>query len=129
MDKTLMQIIRFLIVGVVVVLFNLSLLYLFTDLFHVWYLISSVLSWVLAVILNFTLQKKWVFNNNSIGHLKKQFIIYIGVSLAYLLANTSMMYILVSGLHAQYLLSQTGIICVLATINFFINRDFIFLPK
>ena len=126
MSKTALQIAKFLIVGILVVIFNLSLLYLFTEILRIWYLVSSVVSYILAVALNFTLQKFWVFENEETGVLANQLIWYSLVSTGYLLANTGLMYLLVDRFHIQYLLSQAGITFVLSCLNYFINRNFIF---
>lgn len=126
MNKTGLQIIKFLSAGVLVVIFNLLLLYWGTDILHIWYLASSVVAYILAVTLNFTLQKLWVFENLKAGALNKQIIWYSLVSLGYLLANTGLMYLGVDIFRLQYLATQAVITFILAGLNYFINRNFIF---
>ena len=125
-DFAILRIIKFLITGVLVVVFNLWLLYLFTEILHIWYLVSSVVAYILAVALNFTLQKFWVFGNTPKGLLNNQMVWYGLVSIGYLLANTIFMYLLVDYLHWQYLIAQSIITFILSCLNYFINRNFIF---
>jgi len=126
MSKNNLQIIKFLAVGGLVAVFNLLFLYLFTEFFHFWYLISSIISYFMAVVLNFTLQKFWVFENKNEGVLSNQMFWYGLISIGYLLANTCLMYLFVDILHIQYLVSQTVITLILSLLNYFINRNFIF---
>ncbi len=126
MRNTITQIIRFLIVGVCVVVVNLFLLHTLTEFFHLWYLLSSVISYLLAVMLNFILQKFWVFSHLSLDTLRKQAVSYGIVSVIYLGCNTLFMYISVDYLHIRYLWAQAGITLVLSVVNFFVNRMVIF---
>ncbi len=116
------SVIKFLATGIFVFLFNLAVLSLFTEAFKIWYLVSSVLSYTLSVILNFSLQKFWVFENSANEKTKKQFIFYLFVACSCLILNTLFMYVLVDYARIHYLLSQAFITAVLATLNFFINR-------
>ncbi|KND48428.1 MAG: hypothetical protein AB200_01715 [Parcubacteria bacterium C7867-005] len=125
-NPRVLEVARFILVGVLVVVFNLSLLYLLTDIFGFWYLASSVVAYVLSVLLNFTLQKLWVFQNPSLGSTRKQFFSYAIVSLGYLSLNTLFMYILVGYLYVGHILSQACITFVLSTVNYLINQKFIF---
>lgn len=126
MNTSVQQIIRFLIAGVCVAFFNLSLLYLFTEYFHIWYLVGSVMAYICAVLLNFVLQKFWVFKTPSYQGVRRQFTLYIFVSLGYLALNTVSMYVLVDYLGVQYLISQACITLVLSVINYIINNAFVF---
>lgn len=122
----MIQIGRFIVVGVSVVIFNLFLLYILTEIIGLWYLISSVFAYILAVILNFILQKFWVFLDRTSGYVGKQFLAYAIVSIGYLFLNTVFMYLLVDRLEFAYLFSQALITLVLASLNYLINKRFIF---
>lgn len=126
MNTTFKKIIRFLIVGLSVVVFNLVLLHVFTEVFDIWYLFSSICAYILSVILNFFLQKVWVFEHTNSTNMHRQFMSYAIVSLGYLGLNTLGMYLLVGNLHVPYLTAQAGITLVLAVINFYINQTYIF---
>lgn len=126
MNNYLLQIVRFLIVGVIVLVCNITLLYVFTSLLGIWYLGSSVIAYVLAVILNFSLQKWWVFEHLTTGKIRQQFSLYGIVSLVYLALNTLSMYVLVDHFHVLYLYAQICITGVLSLLNFWVNRRFVF---
>jgi putative flippase GtrA len=126
MKNTALQTIRFLAVGIMVVVFNVVLLYSLTSFLGIWYLVSSVIAYILAVLLNFSLQKWWVFDHGTKGSGKQQFSLYAIVSLGYLALNTLSMYVLVDRFHVLYLFAQAGITLVLSVINFWINKTFVF---
>lgn len=126
MNNTHSHFFKFLVAGVSVVIFNVGFLYLLTHLFHLWYLVSSVISYALAVLFNFILQKFWVFDGSRNNATRRQFYLYVLVSVVYLLLNTLGMYILVDRLEVYYLVSQVFLTFALSIANFFVNRNFIF---
>ncbi len=126
MNKTSYQLIKFLIVGVSIVTFNVLFLYVLVGFLHVWYLLASVISYALSVVLNFILQKFLVFNDSLPKDVKRQFVLYALVSAVYLILNILFMYVFVDQFGINYLIAQTIITLSLSVINFFINRNFIF---
>ncbi len=126
MKKTPIQIISFLCVGVCVVLFNVALLSFLTEQLHIWYLFASIISYSLSVLLNFTLQKFFVFQSDGEGNTHKQLIWYVLVSIVYLSINTVSMYVFVQWMHIHYTIAQVLITLGLSVVNFFVNKHFIF---
>lgn len=124
--KTIIQFTKFALAGGIVLLTHLLFLYLLTEKLHIWYLISSIFSYSLAIIFNFHLQKYFVFQNINQKQTKKQFLIYTILAIANLIANTALMYIAVSIFEYYYLFVQIGIVCAISCVNYIINRNFIF---
>ena len=120
------QFCKFLIAGAFVVLINLMVLYALTDLAHIYYLLSTVLAFLVAFCVSFFVQKNWTFKDRSRDRLHKQLPFYLGVQLVNLGCNTILMYVFVEYLHIWYLLSQAIIAFFLAMIVYFINKAFIF---
>lgn len=52
---------RFLIVGTIGTLIGMSVLYVLTEYFHVYYLLSFIVGTILGSINNYLLSKHWVF--------------------------------------------------------------------
>jgi putative flippase GtrA len=126
MKKRILQLSRFLLVGGMVAIFNVSFLYVLTDILKIWYLASSVVSYVVATFLNFSLQKFFVFKNGALDTMGKQFIIYALVAVGNLIANTVLLYVLVDYVKIQYIVAQIGVTLLLAAVNYLINRRIIF---
>jgi dolichol-phosphate mannosyltransferase len=120
------HILRYLTAGGLVALVDFLLLYILTDLFHVWYLTSSVIALLVAVIVSFILQKIWVFQNRSLTEVRIQFFLHILLSGVNIFLNTFLLYLLVEQMHLWYLLAQFLASGILACMNFFVYRKFIF---
>ena len=122
------QIIRYLIVGGVVVSVNLSALYIFTDVFNIYYIISTIYAFLLSFCVSFFLQKFWTFNNQDVSGMRvaRQMIFYLCLQGFCLSLNTALMYVFVEYLHIWYIASQAIISLVIAIGAFLISRRFIF---
>jgi len=59
------RVFRFLLSGGTALLTDLILLYLFTDLFGIWYVASAVAAFILAFMVSFLLHKFWTFGDHS----------------------------------------------------------------
>lgn len=80
-DNTFIQFFRYLFVGGFAAVVNIGMLFVFTHFFRFYYLISNILSFILGLIVNYILSKKFVFQEKTSISKTKEFIIYaiIGV--------------------------------------------------
>ena len=80
-NNTVIQFIRYLFVGGIAAVVNIGMLYVFTELFKIYYIISNIMSFILGLIVNYVLSKKLVFQEETSISKKKEFMIYgiIGV--------------------------------------------------
>ena len=72
-----MRFLRFLISGGTAAVVDLLFLYVLTDGIHMWYLLSSVLAFLAAFSVSFTLQKRWTFRDRSNDRLHVQAPVYL----------------------------------------------------
>ncbi|MCR4281293.1 MAG: GtrA family protein [Candidatus Kaiserbacteria bacterium] len=120
------QIFRYLIAGGLAFAVNIIVLYVLTDVLHVYYLFSTVAAFLVSFLVSFTLQKFWTFQDNSRDQLHLQLPLYLTMQVVNLGLNTALMYALVEYLHIWYILSQTIITTILAVIVYIINKKYIF---
>ena len=73
-NNTLIQFIRYFFVGSIAAIVNIGMLYIFTEVFHIYYVIPNILSFTLGLIVNYLLSKKLVFQDNVVDK-RKEFII------------------------------------------------------
>ena len=80
-NNTFIQFFRYLFVGGIAAVVNIGMLYVFTDVFHLHYILSNVFAFTLGLIVNYLLSKKFVFQDNVSINKAKEFLIYaiIGV--------------------------------------------------
>jgi putative flippase GtrA len=123
---TIFEIIRFGAVGASVAALQLVLVFMLTDMFGMWYLIASVLSYSIAIVVNFTLQKFFVHKHMEKDAIKSQFVKYVLLGFFCLALNTVGMYTLVTYLGVPYLYAQALIVGMLAIFTFVMHRFVIF---
>ncbi|MDP2709125.1 MAG: glycosyltransferase [bacterium] len=120
------QIIKYLIAGGLAALVDLSLLYIFTDIFKIWYLISASLAFVAAFFVSFFLQKFWTFRDGDKEAMYRQMGVYLAVALINLAINGLLMYIFVDGFKIWYMLAQVMASSLIAVESYFIYKLLIF---
>lgn len=109
MNKNFKEIFRFCIVGGISFFIDYGLLYFFTEYYHITYLISSAISFSVAVIINYFLCLTIVFKKAKNGW--KQISLFVISSLIGLVINQICMYFFVEFMMIYYMISK-----VLATI-------------
>lgn len=125
-SKTIHEIFRFALSGGIALLVQLAILYLFTSVLGVWYLLSAIVAHACSIILNFMLQKFYVRKNYEMQKIHQQVSFFSLLALGYLVSNALCMYLLVSLFSWPYMASQFLIVLVLSIGTFYINRYFIF---
>lgn len=103
--KNIIEFIKYFWVGLVAAIINISSLYLFTDILKINYLISNVISFILGLITNYTLSKKFVFKNDKLNKVI-EFIIYGVIGVIGLLIDTLFLYLFTDKLHIYHMISK-----------------------
>ena len=122
------RIARFLFSGGFATATNIILLFILVHFFYMWYLLAAILSFVAAVIVSFTMQKFFTFNDYTREKIKQQTALYFGIQIFNLCLNTLFMYIGVELLRIQYILAQVLISGAMAIYNFFVYKHMVFTP-
>jgi putative flippase GtrA len=120
------RIVRYIIAGGTSTATNFAILYTLTEFLHVWYLFSSIVALIAGFAVSFILQKLWTFENPGLERVHIQIPLHILLSLSNIAINTVLLYGFVQYLHVWYLFAQFINAALLATMNFFIYRHFIF---
>ncbi len=126
-NKDLLQIFRYGFWGGIVTLFNLVLFYIFSER-GMYYLLANIVSYYIAVVINFFINFYLVFEKRQksmLGVLKKLWN-FLMLRTASLLADTLLFFILVTGLGFHKYISRVCLSCVIILINFFWSRRKIF---
>ena len=126
LSKYSKQIATYLISGGIAAFMNLSLLYIFTELFYFWYVTSASIAYISAFGVSFTLQKFLTFKDHKIDGIHKQLSLYFLVMLINLTLNALFVYILVEYFGIWYMLAQIVSGLVIAVESFFVYKLLIF---
>ncbi len=120
------KVVRFFIAGGSAAATNLTVFYVCTTVFTVYYIWASIIAYALAFFVSFTLQKFWTFRDSSLFAINKQVLTYFLVSFFNLVVNTILIYTLVEFGNFVPLYAQTLVILLIATWSFFVYNFFIF---
>jgi putative flippase GtrA len=120
------QFVRYVIGGCTSAAVNLSSLYLFNSIWHIYYLIASMMSFTIAFFVSLTFHKFWTFGDKRTDNIGKQGSLYLLSSLFGLCVNTVLLYISVSHLHTPVLVGQVIAGGLTACCTFFISKHIVF---
>ncbi len=120
---------RYVVAGLTGAGTQIGLLYIFTDLLNVWYIYSSVIAFVSAIVVSFLLQKFWTFKDKATDNIHHQAFKYLITAVSGLLINTVLMYVLVDLFGLWYILAQIIIGAVIMVFNFLMYKLFVFHKK
>ncbi len=116
---------RFAFSGAIGTLVDLILLFMFTEWFGIWYLVSSVFSFMFGSVTHFTISRFWVFKNleKTFWH---QYASFFVVHLGGLCINTAVLYTLVEYGRLYYLFAKIITVFFGVSWTFWANKKFTF---
>lgn len=117
----LRQVVRFCVAGAAGVIAYYAALYGLTEYFGVWYVVSAVVGFILNTGLNFTLQKFWTFQNKETHMVRRQLVLYVAMTVSFLVGNTVFLYLMVEYLHMWYIAAQVILTAVISVLSFIIS--------
>lgn len=121
-EKTFIQLIRYTFVGGFAFIVDFGLLWFFTHICNIYYLISATLSFLAGLIVNFLISTKWIFNKSKVENKKIEFLFFgliggIGLGL-----NDLFMWLLTDYYAIHYLLSKLIAVFLVYFWNFFARK-------
>lgn len=122
----IMQFVRFAMVGVIGTFVNISILYLLTERYGIYYIVSAFFGFIIAATVNFILNKIWTFGEGLKTNITQKYVRFFIVSLIALTINIFFLYIFTEYFKVYYIVSQIIAIGFSLTINFIGNKIWTF---
>lgn len=105
-DNTLVQLLRYTIVGGIAFLFDFGTLILLTEYLNVYYLISAAFAFMVGLTINYTLSIAWVFEKRTVKSKNLEFFIFLLIGAIGLGLNEFLIWLFTEILKFHYLFSK-----------------------
>lgn len=125
MKKLFAQFMKFGVVGAIAFVIDYGLLALLTELFGVNYLISATVSFTVSVAFNYAASMRYVFTHKEGMSRRREFVIFVVLSVVGLLINNACMWAGVELLGVHYLLTKIVATAVVMVWNFVTRKIFL----
>jgi len=105
-DNPSIQLFRYTLVGGLAFFVDVSLLFIFTDIFKIHYLISAMLAFLSGLTTNYILSIGWVFNKRRVRNKRLEFGIFAMIGIVGLGFNELLIWFFTEQVNFHYLLSK-----------------------
>lgn len=127
---TKIQFLRYIFVGGISAVVNILALYVFTEIFSIYYLISNGIGFVLGITTNYILSKIFVFSLENSKNRSTEIIIYIIIGILGLGIDSLIMWTTTSLIGVYYILSKVISTAIVFIWNFSIRKMmYLFIDK
>ena len=123
--KLIAQFMKFGVVGVIAFVIDYGLLALLTEVFGVNYLVSATISFTVSVIFNYLASMRYVFTHKEDMSRRREFIIFVVLSVIGLIINNLCMWAGVELLSVHYLITKIFATAVVMVWNFVTRKIFL----
>lgn len=125
MKKLIAQFMKFGIVGVIAFVIDYGFMVLLTEVFGFPYLISTTVSFIISVIFNYFASMRFVFKRKDDMSRRREFIIFVVLSVIGLVINDVFMWLMVDFLFIDYRISKIVVTFIVAVWNFVTRKIFL----
>ena len=125
-DKTRIQLFRYILVGGAAFLVDFISLFILTQYFGIFYLISAALAFILGLAVNYLLSVRWVFNNRKLEKRSFEFGIFAIIGIVGLALNEFFIWFFTQDIQIFYLYSKILAAVIILFWNFFARKFILF---
>lgn len=111
-------------VGVVGLVVDMGLFYVFHELMQINYILSNIMSSSLAVINNFILNSIFTFKVKD--KLFYRFVSFFSIALAGMAISSGMLAVMIDGMHMNSMISKGISVFLVAMIQYYVNKKLTF---
>lgn len=125
-DDISVQFIKYVFVGGIAYFVDFVTLFMLTEFFKVFYLISAAFGFIFGLIVNYALSISWVFSKRASNDKRVEFLIFSIIGLIGLGLNELIIWFFTEEVHCHYLLSKVVSTIVVFLWNFFARKKILF---
>ena len=116
---------NYLIVGACTTLVSIGSYAICSKIFNIYYVISNIISWVLAVLFAYFTNRWFVFHSKNKNKVK-EFISFTGSRVLTLLLDTGLMFLFIELIHLDDLISKILVQVVILVTNYILSKLVVF---
>ena len=128
-NNWLIQLVRYVFVGGFAFLVDYGFLYALTEFFHLHYLASATISFLLGLLTNYILSTKWIFRHSKIQNKSIEFFFFAIIGIVGLVLNNLFLYMMTDGFHIHYMMSKIVVAAIVMFWNFAARKILLFKNK
>lgn len=121
-DRISIQFFRYIFVGGIAFIVDFGSLFIFTDIFGLYYLISAAIAFILGLITNYILSINWVFNRRTLNNRTYEFGLFTIIGIIGLALNEFFIWFLTAEIGFYYLISKIITAIIILFWNFFARK-------
>ena len=125
MKKLFAQLMKFGVVGFMAFLIDYGLLAFCTEILHINYLVSATIGFTVSVVFNYLASMRYVFTHKDGMSRRREFIIFVVLSVIGLAINNVILWAGVELLHVHYLIVKIFATAVVMVWNFVTRKIFL----
>lgn len=125
MKKLIAQFMKFGVVGVIAFIIDFGVMVFLTEVFAIPYLISTTIAFTVSVIFNYVASMRYVFVRKDDMSRRREFIIFVLLSVIGLVLNDVFMWLLVDFFFIDYRISKIITTVLVAIWNFVSRKIFL----
>ena len=125
MQRLIQQIFKFGVIGALAFLIDYGVLYVLTEYAGMYYLLSGAISFTVSVIFNYICSMKYVFSGKEGMSRRKEFIVFVVLSILGLLLNQLLMWLGVDLLPIYYMVTKIFATAIVMVYNFVTRKIFL----
>lgn len=125
-ERTIIQLFRYVFVGGAAFIVDFGSLFILTDFFGIYYLISAAIAFILGLIVNYILSISWVFNNRKLDNLTLEFGVFSLIGIVGLGLNEVFIWFFTAEVGFYYLISKIISAVIVLFWNFFARKYVLF---
>ena len=119
------KIYRFILVGGLAFIIDFGILYILTDIFNLWYMISAMISFSVSTVFNYWASMRYIFSGRKNANKNTEFVIFVVLSVISLGINELGMFLMVSCMNIHYLFSKVVMTGIIMVWNFITRKIFL----
>ena len=117
---------KYVIVGGIAFAVDFTTLFLLTSVFHIHYLYSAAIGFVLGLTCNYVLSIRWVFSSRNVSNRYVEYGIFALIGVVGLGLNEGVIWLLTAGGGLHYTLSKIGAAGIVFLWNFSCRKFLLF---